>query len=187
VSRVVARAGQEPGRLALFNKRTIMTKVSGMLLAVASAVFVCGSAAYAQDEYCNQHAQEICGGNQTISQCFEDQAMWRNLDPSCTATVQTIIENEHEAMQQQDNSYSLVNLYGQSYGGALREGPSANYAQVGTIHERDSVEILEDPNVWYDGYKWLKVRTPQGVGYHWGGRICIPSDTAPSGVFSNCN
>ena len=62
-----------------------------MLLAVASAVFVCGSAAYAQDEYCNQHAQEICGGNQTISQCFEDQAMWRNLDPSCTATVQTII------------------------------------------------------------------------------------------------
>lgn len=171
--------------MVLFQRDMAMRIVSGMLLAVASA-FVVGSAAYAQDEYCNQHAQEICGGNQTISQCFEDQAMWRNLDPSCTATVQTIIENEREAMQQQDNSYSLVNLYGQSYGGALREGPSANYAQVGTIHEGESVEILEDPNVWYDGYKWLKVRTPQGVGYHWGGRICIPSDTAPSGVFSSC-
>lgn len=36
-----ARGG--PGRLALFNKRTVMTKVSGMLLAVASAFFVCGA------------------------------------------------------------------------------------------------------------------------------------------------
>jgi hypothetical protein len=179
--------GVGPGRLALFNKRTVMTKVSGMLLAVASAFFVYGSGAHAQDEYCNQHAQEICGGNQTISQCFQDQGMWRNLDPSCTATVQTIIENEREAMQQQDNNFSLVNLYGTSYGGALREGPSANYAQIGTIYEGDSVEILEDPNVWYDGYKWLKVSTPQGVGYHWGGRICIPHNVTPAGVFSsNC-
>lgn len=165
-----------------------MRIVSSMLLALASA-FICGSAAYAQDEYCNQHAQEICGGNQTISQCFDDPAMWRNLDPSCTGTVQTIIENEREAtqQQQQDSNVSLVNLYGQSYGGALREGPSANYAQIGTIYEGDSVEILEDPNVWFDGYKWLKVSTPQGVGYHWGGRICIPHNVTPNGVFSsNC-
>ena len=68
----------------------------------------------------------------------------------------------------------------------MREGPGPNYSQVGTVNEGESVEILEDPNVWLDGYKWLKVRGPQGVGYHWGGRICIPSDTTPSGVFSNC-
>ena len=99
--------------------------------------------------------------------------------------MQTIIENEREAMQQQDNNFNLVNLYGQSYGGALREGPSADYAQIGTIYAGDSVEILEDPNVWYDGYKWLKVRTPQGVGYHWGGRICSPHNVTPTGVFSS--
>ena len=162
-----------------------MTKVSGMLLAVASAFFVCGASAYAQDEYCNRHARDICGDNQTISQCFDDQRMWSSLDPSCTATVQTIIEGEREATQQ-DNNYSAVNLYGTSYGGVLRSGPGQEFSKVASVREGDSVEILEDPEVWFDGYKWFKVRTSQGVGYHWGGIFCIPSDTPPAGVFSNC-
>ena len=164
-----------------------MRIVSGMLLAIAS-VFLCGSAAYAQDEYCSQRAREICGDNQTIGQCFDDQRMWNSLDPDCTASVQTMIETEREAMQQQqqDNNYSAVNLYGQSYGGVLRSGPGQEFSKVASVREGDSVEVLEDPNVWWDGYKWFKVRTPQGVGYHWGGIFCIPSDTPPAGVFSNC-
>jgi hypothetical protein len=164
-----------------------MRIVSGMLLAVTSA-FICGSGAHAQDEYCSQRAREICGDNQTISQCFDDQRMWNSLDADCTASVQTIIENEREAMQQQrqDNNYSAVDLYGQSYGGVLRSGPGQEFSKVASVREGDSVEILEDPEVWFDGYKWFKVRTPQGVGYHWGGIFCIPSDAPPAGVFSNC-
>ena len=114
--------------------------------------------------------------------------MWNSLDPDCTASVQTMIETEREAMQQQqqDNNYSAVNLYGQSYGGVLRSGPGQEFSKVASVREGDSVEVLEDPDVWWDGYKWFKVRTPQGVGYHWGGIFCIPSDTPPAGVFSNC-
>ena len=155
-----------------------------MLLAVASA-FLCGSVAHAQDEYCSQRAREICGDNQTISQCFDDQRMWSSLDPDCTASVQTIIENEREAMQQ-DSSYSAVNLYGQSYGGVLRSGPGQEFSRVASLREGDSVEIIEDSGVWWNDYKWFKVNTSRGIGYHWGGIICIPSDTPPAGVYGNC-
>lgn len=165
-----------------------MKRMWNLPLISAASIFVLGSNAYAQDEYCNQQARQICGDNQTISQCFDDQDMWSNLDPQCAGTVQTIIENEREATQQQnsDSNYSAVNLYGQSYGGVLRSGPGQEFSKVASVREGDSVEVLEDPNVWMDGYKWFKVRTPQGVGYHWGGIFCIPSDTPPRGVFSNC-
>lgn len=163
-----------------------MTRIWNIALLAGAATLICGSSAFAQDEYCNVQARKICGDNQTISQCFEDQAMWDNLDPNCTGTVQTIIENEREATQQQHNNDSAVNLYGQSYGGVLRSGPGQEFSKVASVHEGDSVEVLEDPEVWMDGYKWFKVRTPQGVGYHWGGIFCIPSDTPPAGVFSNC-
>lgn len=161
-----------------------MGKMSGIaLLAVASA-FIAGADAWAQDEYCSQHAREICGDNQTISQCFDDQRMWNSLDSACTGAVQTIIEGEREATQ--DSNDSAVNLYGQSYGGVLRSGPGQEFSRVASLREGDSIEIIGDPDVWMDGYKWFKVRTPRGVGYHWGGILCIPSDTPPAGVFSNC-
>ncbi|MGV3548269.1 SH3 domain-containing protein [Rhizobium sp.] len=162
-----------------------MKAISNRLLIAVATTLVCASGAYAQDEYCNQQARKICGDNQTISQCFEDQDMWSNLDPDCTGTVQTIIENEREATQQ-ENDYSAVNLYGQSYGGVLRSGPGQEFSQVASLREGDSVEIIEDPDVWWNGYKWFKVRTPRGVGYHWGGIICVPSDTPPRGIYSNC-
>lgn len=161
-----------------------MGKMSGIaLLAIASA-FIGSADASAQDEYCSQHAREICGDNQTISQCFDDQRMWNSLDSECTGAVQTIIEGEREATQ--DDNDSAVNLYGQSYGGVLRSGPGQEFSRVASLREGDSIEIIGDPDVWMDGYKWFKVRTPQGVGYHWGGIFCIQSDTAPAGVFSNC-
>jgi len=172
--------------LTPFRKDIVMMKMLGIgLLAIVSAGLF-WSAAYAQsDEYCSQRAREICGDNQTIGDCFQDQAMWTNLGSACTGAVQTMIEGEREATQQ-DNNYSAVNLYGTSYGGVLRSGPGQEFSKVASVHEGDSVEVLQDPDVWMDGYKWFKVRTPQGVGYHWGGIFCIQSDTAPAGVFSNC-
>lgn len=143
-----------------------------------------GPALAQSDEYCSQQARQVCGDNQTIGQCFDDQRMWDSIDANCTAAVQTMIETEREATQ--DNNYSAVNLYGTSYGGVLRSGPGQEFSQVASVSEGDSIEILADPDVWMNGYKWFKVRAPQGVGYHWGGIICIPSDTPPAGVYSNC-
>jgi len=161
-----------------------MKRLSGIVLMAAASAFIGGAGARAQDEYCSQHAREICGDNQTISQCFDDQRMWSSLDPDCTGAVQTIIETEREATQ--DNNYSAVNLYGQSYGGILRSGPGQEFSKVASLREGDSIEIIGDPDVWWDGYKWFKVRTDRGVGYHWGGILCVPSDTPPAGVYSNC-
>lgn len=141
-------------------------------------------ASSAQDDYCSQRARALCGDNQTMGQCFEDQDMWGNLDADCTGAVQTMIETEREASEAPNDS--AVNLYGTSYGGVLRSGPGQEFSRVASIREGDSIEILEDPDVWWEGYKWFRVRTPQGVGYHWGGIFCIPGAAPPAGVFSNC-
>lgn len=160
-----------------------MTRLSAILLLATASAFIGGAEAWAQDEYCSQHAREICGDNQTISQCFDDQRMWSSLDPDCTGAVQTIIEGEREATQSENDS--AVNLYGQSYGGVLRSGPGQEFSRVASLREGDSVEIIGDPNVWWNDYKWFKVRTDRGIGYHWGGILCVPSDTPPAGVYSN--
>lgn len=161
-----------------------MKRLSAILLLAAASAFTGGVGARAQDEYCSQHAREICGDNQTISQCFDDQRMWSSLDPDCTGAVQTIIEGEREATQSENDS--AVNLYGQSYGGVLRSGPGQEFSKVASLREGDSVEIIGDPNVWWNDYKWFKVRTDRGIGYHWGGILCVPSDTPPAGIYSNC-
>jgi hypothetical protein len=154
------------------------------MLSAALLMLVVGSAHAQSDDYCSQQARQVCGDNQTIGQCFDDQRMWNSIDADCTGAVQTMIETEREATQ--DSNYSAVSLYGTSYGGVLRSGPGQEFSKVASIQEGDSVEIIEDPEVWMDGYKWFKVRTPRGVGYHWGGIFCIPSDTPPAGVYSNC-
>jgi hypothetical protein len=141
-------------------------------------------AAARSDEFCSQQARQICGENQTIGDCFDDERMWDSLDPECTGAVQTMIETEREASQPENAD--PVNLYGTSYGGILRSGPGQEFSKVASLREGDSIEILEDPGVWMDGYKWFKVRTPRGVGYHWGGIFCVPGDTPPAGIFSNC-
>lgn len=165
----------------------MITIPTRLLLALPLALLGMTSVAAAQsDEYCSRQAREVCGDNQTISQCFDDQDMWNNISRNCTGAVQTMIEGEREATQQQDSDYSAVNLYGQSYGGVLRSGPGQEFSRVASLREGDSIEIIGDPDVWWNDYKWFKVRTPRGVGYHWGGIMCVSSDTPPTGIYSNC-
>ena len=155
----------------------------------AVALMLAGDAfAQSNDEYCAQRVAEVCGDNQSIGDCFQDQRMWSSVGSECQGAVQTLIENEREATEQQqsDSSISAVNLYGFSYGGVLRAGPTMDAAKVASIQKGDEVEVLEDPGVWMNGYKWFKVRTPHGTGYHWGGIFCITGDTLPEGVFDNC-
>lgn len=163
--------------------KTIMTLA---LFSITAAITGATSARAQSEEDCAVLARQVCGDNQTISQCFDDQRMWNSIDEACTGPVQTMIEGEREATQQQNSDDSAVNLYGQSYGGVLRSGPGQEFSRIASLQEGDSVEIIGDPDVWWNDYKWFKVRTPRGVGYHWGGIICVPSDTPPAGIYSNC-
>ena len=81
---------------------------------------------------------------------------------------------------------SAVGQFGFSYGGQLRKGPGMEFAKQASVFKGDQVEVLEDTGVLFDGYKWFKVRTPRGIGYHWGGIFCITGDSAVDGVFDNC-
>lgn len=153
-------------------------------LPALAALLLSAPTSSAQDEYCTQRARDLCGDNQTIGQCFQDQDMWSNLDADCTGAVQTMIETEREALEAP--SGSALNLYGTSYGGVLRSGPGQEFSRVASLREGDSIEIIGDPEVWWEGYKWFQVRTSRGVGYHWGGIFCVPGAAPPAGVYSNC-
>ena len=169
--------------------RSLPAVISLALLSLAA----CSGLAQAtsRDEICAQRVADLCG-NMLVGKCFDDQSMWEKVGNRCQGAVQTLIENENDAQQQDtetdtgSNMLSAVNLFGFSYGGVLRMGPGMEFAKQASIAEGDQVEVLADTGVWMDGYKWFKVRTPQGVGYHWGGIFCITGQQVPDGVYMNC-
>ncbi|PVB62811.1 MliC family protein [Labrenzia sp. 011] len=62
---------------------------------------------------------------------------------------------------------------GQSFGGKVRSGPGMQYQQVGSLHERDDILILNGTGVMMNGYEWFQIRYGRGqTGYQWGGLIC---------------
>lgn len=159
---------------------------------VALALAACGiaDAAYAgmSDEECAEHVAQQCGP-MSLDQCFKDDSMWNKIDQDCTAYVQTNIENAREATEQdtqQNTTYSAVGMDGYSYGGQLRMGPGMEFAKQASVTQGEPIKVLADTGVWMDGYKWFKVRTSQGTGYHWGGIFCIPGDVPAEGVLDNC-
>ena len=171
-----------------------LLQVGSLALLCAGAFWQTAQAEEFTDEICAQRVSDLCG-DKSIGKCFEDQSMWTYIVTDCHAAVQTLIENEREAREQNNNSdeqdtgsnmLSAVNLFGFSYGGQLRKGPGMEFAKQASILKGDQVEVLEDTGVWSDGYKWFKVRTPRGTGYHWGGIFCITGDQPAEGVFDNC-
>lgn len=165
------------------------------LMLLSAAAHHAAQAEEFTDDICAQRVADLCG-NTPVGKCFEDQSMWTYIVSDCHGAVQTLIENEREAQQQNDtqpqeqdygsNMPSAVNQFGFSYGGQLRMGPGMEFAKQASIEKGDQVEVIEDTGVWMDGYKWFKVRTPRGTGYHWGGIFCITGDQLPEGVFDNC-
>lgn len=62
---------------------------------------------------------------------------------------------------------------GYSYGGKVRSGPSMNHKQIGSLHEGDSILILNGTGTMMNGYEWFKIRYSNGlIGYQWGGIMC---------------
>jgi hypothetical protein len=174
-----------------------MRKITGIATLVVLAAWGLSSAAYAKmsDEECAQHVGEMCG-NKSLSKCFDDASMWEKIPQECTGITQTNIEGEREATEQgtaepevdtqTSNLFIAVGHEGLSYGGQLRKGPGMEFAKQASLAKGDKIKILEDTGVIMDGYKWFKVSSPKGVGYHWGGIFCVPGGVPADGVLDNC-
>ncbi|WAP69408.1 SH3 domain-containing protein [Jiella pelagia] len=173
------------------------------IFAAASLVIAAGSIAPASAQgfapACQNLVKELCG-RVSVGRCFQDESLWASVNPQCSGDIQTMIEMEREAGEQQTedrNTRSRGNerptrrqqaaeiQRGLSYGGILRAGPGMDYAKLGSLQPDDDINILEDTGIWFDEYKWFKVDSPIGVGYHWGGIFCTEG-RAPEGVLSSC-
>jgi len=150
--------------------------------------------AQSQEDFCNQAVENICGMG-LVGDCFADQSMWQNLPDECVGNVQTTIEMEREALEQQfgqqdfgtnDGSDGMVPnvVQGLSLGGQLRAGPGQEYDIVATLNEGDYVGVIEYTDVYFQDYPWFYVDSPFGTGYHWGGIICTYEYI--DGVYSGC-
>jgi hypothetical protein len=75
---------------------------------------------------------------------------------------------------------------GYSYGGVLRDGPGTEYQQVGSLVDGDWISVIENTDVWTDGYQWFYVDSHLGAGYQWGGIMCIDGQDYPDGMLGIC-
>ena len=157
------------------------------LLGSASAVLWSGSSlAQGYEPKCMAQVEKLCRGGD-VSECFQDDKMWRKLDEACHGDVQTMIEMEREAGAQGGASAGddAAIFVGYSYGGVLREGPGMEFRKIASLREGDRVEVLENTGISFDDYLWFRVRTKKGTGFHWGGIFCHEGG-AVEGVFSKC-
>jgi len=169
-------------------------KISGMFAAAAFAVAGFGGAAAAQglDQFCLDTVDYLCG-DALVGACFDVQAKWDDLPNECIGDVQTLIEMEREALEQESMDFGTnegsdgmaSNFFpGLSYGGQLRAGPGQEYGIVGTMNEGDYIGVIEYTDVYFQDYPWFYVDSPLGTGYHWGGIICTYEYI--DGVYSAC-
>ena len=156
--------------------------VLGILAGTATAL---QAAEARSDEECGKVAAKLCG-DKALGDCFQDDSMWGKAGFDCEGAIQTLIENEVDAAQAEKDAIPAVGRKGMSYGGILRKGPAMDSPKIASLKKGDALEVLDDPDVWMDQYKWFKVKTAKGTGYHWGGIFCLPGDRLPGGVFDDC-
>ncbi len=73
-----------------------------------------------------------------------------------------------------------------SWGGKVRSGPGPNFAQVGSLQEREPITLLEQSDApLFQNFPWFKIRFHGRVGYQWGGIIC-GTDAPIPGAFETC-
>jgi hypothetical protein len=105
--------------------------------------------------------------------------------------IQTMIEIENQTLYPPEapmqDQYYTDNALGYSHGGILRSGPGMNFRKLASLQQNDWLEILEDTGVWFDGYKWFRVQSPMGTGYHWGGIFCVDRGQNLEGILNYCN
>lgn len=145
---------------------------------------------------CMRQAIEACA-NDPVVECMSRDGMFDMVGQECIGDLQTMIEMDREARQEQqsdrqeqnrkDTDQQAATTSGMSLGGVLRSGPGMEYGKVASMKDGDPIEIVEDTGVWFNGYKWYRVSTRKGDGYHWGGIFCVNLDTQITGIFDKCN
>lgn len=159
------------------------TPISIVILSMALGLAGGGPAlGQGYDEQCLAAVKALCGDG-SIRECFNTDSAWQRIPPTCEGDVQSMIEGEREALAA--DVPRATELPAVSYGGILRSGPGMDYKKLASLRARDPLEVLEETDVWMGDYKWFKVKTSAGTGYHWGGIFCSMGGK-PEGVFSDC-
>jgi hypothetical protein len=171
-----------------------LTLTSSALL-LASAWSTVSYAQMSRD--CDRQAQELCGNDPIVACMRNREDLMNAMGRKCIGDLQTMIEMDREArteQAEQDEAFERNaqrdtqddTMRGVSYGGVLRAGPGMKYAKVASLQEGDPIDILEDTGIWFNEYKWYRVQTHRGSGYHWGGIFCVEADTQIEGIFQKC-
>lgn len=61
---------------------------------------------------------------------------------------------------------------GQSLGGHWRQLPSIDGPLMGSLPAGREIQIIEETDQSYEGFKWFKIEVGRQWGYQWGGIIC---------------
>lgn len=178
---------------------------------VSAALSVASAQAQGLNAWCEDHARRSCGDearNLSLADCMNEYDAWPSLPNECVGEIQTMIEMEREALadtgrrrqepglqgggpwtgsEPRRRGERGWNMMGYSYGGILREGPGVQFRRVGRLRDGEPFDILDDTGIWFDGYKWFRVSSSQGTGFHWGGIFCTEGGEAVEGVFGSCN
>lgn len=147
------------------------------------------AAAQGFDERCSKIVDAICGSE--IGRCFRQKDIWDYIPSKCSGDVQSMVEMDREAREQQRNDRAAARSSGSQYGpsfscgGVLRSRPSMNAAKVASVAEGQKLESVEDIDVWFNDYKWFRVRSGGLVGYHWGGIFWTQGGR--EGTIPSCN
>ena len=85
----------------------------------------------------------------------------------------------------------VLDIEGASLGGKVRNGPSMESKQLGSLKEGSLIVLQENTGVMMNGYPWFKFihidnQTGYSIeGYQWGGIVCA-FDKGVAGVFNRC-
>lgn len=124
------------------------------MLAAAGLSIAAGSLAPASAQgfapACEREVKDLCG-RISVGRCFQDESLWNSVSPRCTGDIQTMIEMEREALEQQaeDNQSRRQAAdadggiqRGRSYGGILRAGPGMEFSKLGSLQPDDDINLL---------------------------------------------
>lgn len=78
----------------------------------------------------------------------------------------------------------LLPMWGRSFGGIVREGPSMTAPRLASVAAGDRIQILKGMDAITDGYDWFAIEFDGRRGYQWGGIMCS-EDPLPS-ILAQC-
>ncbi|MGA0531042.1 hypothetical protein [Hansschlegelia sp. KR7-227] len=167
------------------------TLLLGALAAAALACAPHAAGAQGMDERCSKIVDALCV-DVTVGQCFRKNDIWDYIPQKCTGDVQSMVEMDREARQQQRDDrrrdkVSERRSEGPSFscGGVLRSRPSMNASKVASVAEGQQFDSVEDAGVWFNEYKWYRVRYGDVEGYQWGGIFWTQGGR--EGTIPSCN